>query len=1188
MLKITYKPLSILFLTIAAVSFSKAQTIQFRTGDVRVEKVTKLTLELTDNELENGFAHRFVTFAHIPEAFAQNQLRALGLVLLEYIPQNTYLVKIPTSVDPDALANLGVVQVLSIGVAQKMSGELHALSFKPATPEAEKEIYFQLFEPSLASLSTFVSAVNRFDNKTGKGHAVLAVKDLKAFAAMANVKYVEAEPPVGEPESDDGRNLHRSNVIDVDYWGGRRFNGSGVRVAVNDDGFVGPHIDFKGRTEQAEVIGDLTGTHGDGVAGIIGAAGNLNPRNRGMATGAELYIRPYDSEMLGTTDLFTDSNVVIFNSSYSNGCNAGYTLTTQLVDQELNMHPTLMQVFSAGNSNGNDCDYGAGNQWGNITGGHKAGKNVLAVANLQANDSIAESSSRGPASDGRIKPDIAAHGALHVSNLPNNLYSPFGGTSAAAPGVAGVLAQLHQAYRQLYLEEAPAGLLKCILLNTATDLGNQGPDFIHGWGKVNALRALRMLEEGRFGAFTVNSSQAVSSPIQIPPGVKQAKIMVYWPDKEASTTAANALVNDLDITVEDPSTNMHLPYVLDPAPLASALQMPATQGVDHLNNMEQVPLFNPAPGLYVLNVNPTTVPFGDVTYYMCYEFLTDDVTLTYPLGGEGWEPGTTERIHWDAHGTTDDFDVAISFDNGGNWQSIATVPSTERFVAYTVPNNVSAQVKVRVNRGGFSDQSDTTFSIIGVPQNLQISNTCHDAPNYNFNLTWDAVVGADAYDVYMLGNMYMDSLTTESTTASLLAAPDTEVSWFSVRARNANGAVGTRAIAVPFGWEAQEESCVRACSSSEDVGVESLLTPVSTSFNCNVTSVPVTIVLQNRGATDQSNFQVNYQLGGQLVTETVSATVPMGGAVTYTFTQEAQAPAIQGQHELKVWTALASDQTTCNDSIVRTITYEDNVVALPISEDFQGSVFPSSGYTIVNPDDGYTWQPINVTGASGSTTKAMYVDNWSYSSEGQRDYFRLPVLSVGSALTAKMYFDVAYRPYNNQEYNDTLRVEVSTDCGMSFQQVYQKDRYTLATGNPISSGFAPIMDEWRTDTIDLAPFIGQEIMVQFVNVAGFGNKLYVDNINVNGSYLGISEIDDFDFAVYPNPTSHSVMMTLPAALTTNLTVHVLDLLGKPVLVDSWLAGNRKKELSISGLAKGQYFIQLRGNHIKGAKKVAKL
>ena len=144
------------------------------------------------------------------------------------------------------------------------------------------------------------------------------------------------------------------------------FDGTGITFAINDDGFVGPHIDFKGRTNQSDVAGDLAGDHGDMCTGIAGGAGNLDPEIRGMATGAYIHVRQYASSMPGTQQLHQDSAILIFSSSYSNGCNAGYTTTTQLVDQEVYNNPTLMQTFSAGNSNNQDCNYGAGSQWGNI------------------------------------------------------------------------------------------------------------------------------------------------------------------------------------------------------------------------------------------------------------------------------------------------------------------------------------------------------------------------------------------------------------------------------------------------------------------------------------------------------------------------------------------------------------------------------------------------------------------------------------------------------------------------------------------------------------------------------------------------------------------------------------------------------------------------------------------------------
>lgn len=1170
----------------------KAQTIHFRSGDVVINDATRnLDIKFTSEELVNGFAYRFLTFSSIPN---ENELKAMesaGVRLLEYVPKNTYLARLSVSVESGQLQQLNVVSVLAFGVEHKLSAELQSLMFKPSKPNAYQEVYFKVFDGEVGVSENFKGHVSSFDRSTGLGHASMKVKDIRPFAASSNVKYVEVEPPVGEPESDDGRNLHCVNVIDPDYFGGRNYDGSGVSVAVNDDGFVGPHIDFKGRVEQSEVDGDFTGTHGDGVAGVVGAAGNLNPRYRGMATGSRMHIRQYSSSLPGTVDLLEDSNVVIFNSSYSNGCNDGYTLTTWQVDQQQFDHSALMQVFSAGNSNGQDCDYGAGDQWGNITGGHKMAKNSIAVANLSEVDEIVESSSRGPASDGRIKPDIAAHGSDQVSNDPDNSYGAFGGTSAAAPGIAGVLAQLYQAHREINLSEAPAALMKCLLLNTATDLGNAGPDFIFGYGKVNAYHALRALEEGRYTTGTVSQGETISIPFQVPAGVKLAKVMVYWADEEASLVSATALVADMDITVEDPSSNVHQPYVLDPTPDPVLLNTPATQGADHLNNMEQVPLFNPIPGNYQLNVSGTEMPFGAATFFVCYEFLTDEVDLTYPIGGEGWEPGATERVHWNAYGTSEDFLVEMSVDNGVNWQSFGTLSGTARFTEVTVPNTVSGQAKVRITRGVFSDESDTTFSVIGVPQNLDFTNVCLATPVYNVRFEWDLVDGATAYDVFVLGAMYMDSLTTTSDTFFDLPLPEDEVSWLSVRARNNDGAVGERAVAVPFGWNQGEQvPCFLVCGGAGDAGVTLIQSPSPIGFQCSTSSTEVSVVLENLGADPQSGFEVGFMLDGQTVTETFAGTVPAGGQVNYTFNQQAQAPSSSGVYQLKVWTNLGSDITSCNDSVVQEIHFEESVPMMPLAEDFEGNDFPTAGSLIFNEDDDMTWELVEVTGSDGAQTQAMFVENYFYNSSGpNQDIYRLPLLDIENALTSALTFDVAYRPYQTAGYEDTLRIDVSEDCGLTFQTVYQKNRPQLSTGSATGSAFYPEnANHWRKDSIDLSAYAGGRILVQFVNMNGYGNNLFIDNINFNGSFVGISDVSEVELKTYPVPTSNTLTVESDRPMALDATVRLYDAVGRTLLVENWGGNAFRRVVDMSGLSPGQYLLDISSEGFQRTIKVAKM
>ena len=88
-------------------------------------------------------------------------------------------------------------------------------------------------------------------------------------------------------------------------------------------------------------------------------------------------------------------------------------------------------------------------------------------------------SSRGPTSDGRVKPDLSAFSRVSTAVLGSKAFS---GTSAAAPHVAGALG--------LMMAKTPytPGQLRTILEQRAKDLGDPGKDNLFGYGRLNLYK----------------------------------------------------------------------------------------------------------------------------------------------------------------------------------------------------------------------------------------------------------------------------------------------------------------------------------------------------------------------------------------------------------------------------------------------------------------------------------------------------------------------------------------------------------------------------------------------------------------------------------------------------------------------------------------------------------------------------
>lgn len=1185
------KTISILVITLISIGFF-AQTntsvpVNVKSGTIFYPNNIEQYISSKDEEplIENNY-YKFVQFNQIPSQSTKEKMINAGMKFLEYIPMNTYLVSFPKGFNKAQLKTFGAISVMSITDKDRITQLASSTPYPSWAMEENKILLFLSFYDDL-NFESCIEQINtaniNIKTKNSFSHNVLISidkSDIYSLLKYECIRLIDLTPEPGKPEHELSRNMHRSTMVNNKYAGGRKYDGSGVVVVDNDDGLVGPHIDFTGRMTQPGVTGN-TGTHGDMTAGIIAGCGNLDPTMAGMATGCDIIIQNYRSTLPNTVTFHTRDSAVIFSSSYSNGCNAGYTSLARQVDREIRQNPHMIQVFSAGNSNNNNCGYGAGNQWGNITGGHKQAKNVIATANLESNMTLANSSSRGPADDGRIKPDIAAHGNGNYSTAPNNAYLRGSGTSAAAPSISGVMAQMYHAFKVNTGNRAESGLMKAIILNTAEDFGNVGPDFKFGWGRVHALRAIKTIETSRYLNSTVSTSGINSHQITVPANVKEVKVMVYWHDYEASTSASKSLVNNLDIKMELGASTF-LPWILDPTPNATNLNTPATKGVDTLNNVEQVSIVNPTAGTYTLKVTGTSVPQGPQKYFVTYDFIYDDLTLVNPNGGEGYVPGITERIFWDAYGNSGNFTLKYSIDSGSTWNNIGTAGATSRFYDWTVPGVLSSKAMVKIERGTVSDESDHTFSIIRKPTNLTVTKVC---PTY-MEVSWTAVSGADQYQIYLLGNKFMDSVgRTTGTSFQIPITNPTDDQWFSVSAikNNTQGNVGRRANAVYYAGG------LLNCVLPTDAGVTAFLSP--NNLNCSSGSTTIKVVVKNLGNSPISNVPVKYQInGGTIQSGTVTATINSlfvnnySFATPYNFTTP-------GTYTVKAWTELTGDLYALNDTFELQYNYAP-VSSIPFTENFNSFTNCSTdsdcedivcglrnGFNNIENrvKDDIDWRtnsgttPSNGTGPSGDHTsgfaKYLYIEA-SGSCYNKTAVLMSPCIDLGTTI-ATPFATFWYHMYGGTTL-DSLTVDVYDGTN------WHNGAFRIK-GNQGNS--------WKKGLIDLTPYSGNIIKLRFNGTTGnnWNTDIALDDINIS-DHTSITENELANaIAVYPNPNNGEFNVSIENAKLEKVNMVIFDMYGRQVYQEQ--LSKKNNFIQLNSLASGVYTVRVSAGNQSTVKRI---
>jgi hypothetical protein len=349
-------------------------------------------------------------------------------------------------------------------------------------------------------------------------------------------------------------------------------------------------------------------------------------------------------------------------------------------------------------------------------------------------------------------------------------------------------------------------------------------------------------------------------------------------------------------------------------------------------------------------------------------------------------------------------------------------------------------------------------------------------------------------------------------------------------------------------------------------------------------------VIKNTGTMDVTTCTIKWQLDNGTIDTLAWAGNMLPGDTIHFNLDGVAIP--YGGHTLKVWVTNPNgsvDINASNNQKSAGFALANQTFQIPVYSGFQPAAFPPTDWFINNiGNNDKTWvrAAVGAFGASNASAKIPFYDMGSL---GEQDEIFLPPMNMTNATAAQLTFIIAHARYSAQ-YTDRMKVMVSTDCGATWTTPWDKSDPNLATTTTlVTAAFTPSASQWRNESIDMAAYCGQSaVMVKFVSVNGYGNNLYLDDVNLTTA-VGLPEtIKENAIDVYPNPFSGVANMNINLVKAANVSFEVVNMLGQVVYtrdMGQMANGAFTTTLNSSNFESGVYFVRFNIDNSTLVKKI---
>ena len=156
---------------------------------------------------------------------------------------------------------------------------------------------------------------------------------------------------------------------------------------------------------------------------------------------------------------------------------------------------------------------------------------------------------------------------------------------------------------------------------------------------------------------------------------------------------------------------------------------------------------------------------------------------------------------------------------------------------------------------------------------------------------------------------------------------------------------------------------------------------------------------------------------------------------------------------------------------------------------------------------------------------------------------------------------------------------------MTFTSVYFKTDLELSTIPDYQGPFflPQSANDWRTASIDLEEYLGENVQIRFVNITGQGSSTFIDNINLS-QVLNTANFVQTEILMFPNPAENFVQFDFGNTTTvTNITI--VNSLDQTILTTSDSVISSEYTLDVSTLNTGMYFVLITADGKKQTRKI---